>query len=265
MSNSTRGISRFPFLGAAPIGVMGISIDPDTSVSPNGQLIICDGRELQVKSQRLDLESVLSVEETSQLSVLLRPTIVIDSNVATLSGLPNLVADGYQTVPGDVVLLIAQANTLQNGLWMLHGNTDGQPTVWTRPAVPFGMGSMLMPKVGRFAKTLLLSTATSPIIYGTTPITFSQLSSSTPGAATFQSGRGTLSGGSLTVSNVVNLTATSRIILSREYSGLVSPGIGVRLTVASRTPGALGQFLIESQNASGVVVNDNDIVNWLVI
>lgn len=265
MSNSTRGISRFPWLGAAPIGVMGISIDSDTAVSPNSPLIICDGRELQVKSQRLDLDSVRSVEETSQLSVLIRPTIVIDSNVATLSGLPNLVADSYQTVPGDVLLLIAQATAVQNGLWMVHANANGQPSAWTRTAAPFGMGSLLMPRIGRFARTLLLATATSPIIYGTTPITFSQLSSGTPGAAVIQSGRGALSSGLLTVLNVVNLTATSRILVSREASGVVSPGIGVRLTVASRTPGALGQFTIESQNTSGVVVDDNDIVNWLVI
>lgn len=265
MSNTTRGVSRFPWLGAAPIGVMGISIDPDTAVSPNSPLIICDGRELQVKSQRLDLDSSLSVEETSQLSVLLRPTIVIDSNVAALSGLPNLVADSYQTVAGDIVLLIAQTNAVQNGLWRLHANTNGQPTAWTRTAAPFGMGSLLMPRIGRFAKTLLLSTATSPIIYGTTQITFSQLSSGTPGAAAIQSGRGAMSSGILTVLNVVNLTSTSRILLSREASGVVSPGIGVRLTVASRTAGLLGQFTVESQNASGVVVNDNDLVNWLVI
>lgn len=265
MSNSTRGISRFPWLGAAPIGVMGVSLDPPPDVSANSPLIITDGRELQVKSQRLDLSSTLSVEETSQLSVLLRPTIVVDSNVVTLSGLPNLVADSYQTVDGDVLLLIAQTNPAQNGLWIVHANTAGQPTAWTRPAMPFGMGTLLMPKVGRYAQRLFVVTTLVPIVYGTTDIQFAQISSGVPGSTTtMQSGRALLTAGTLTVSEV-NLTSTSVIMLSREKSGVLSPGIGVRLTVFSRTPGVTGSFVIQSQDGTGAVVNDNDYVNWLVL
>lgn len=77
------------------------------------------------------------------------------------------------------------------------------------------------------------------------------------GVAAIQKGRVTLVGGTATVSGV-SITATSRILLTRNTtSGTLG---NLSAPDASRTPGAAGSFVVNSDQAT-----ESSTVDWLIV
>lgn len=250
---SKQTLYRPQFANEAPIGLRGVGFDPE--VGTDVMVLLNDGRELQVNAERVDVLAAQSLEARSPVSVLHRVRAVLDTNVS-LTGLP-LVYE-HHTVAGDLLLLIGQADAKENGLWLLHG----AGVAWTRPALPFGRGSMVMSSVGSYANVIMVCTA-GPIVYGSTAISFRQLALSVAANPSGQSGRAQLTAGVLVVPNV-NLSSTSPIIVTREVA--ITGVSGNDLRVTSRTAGAAGQFTVTSVTSDGATAtSDVDWVNWMVL
>lgn len=158
-------------LQGGPIGVSGVVLDADPRVNPNPPTILNNGQEIQVQSARADLDTPLRSQETAQLQVLLRARLALDTNVASLQGLGTY--QGVALSDGDVLVLLAQTNSTQNGPWVVHANVGGVVQAWTRPAMPFGSGSFVFVNAGTYAQRLFVCTTVGSISYGTTALTFS--------------------------------------------------------------------------------------------
>lgn len=159
----------------------GLALDPQDPSKTNPVFLEFSGQELQALSQRDDLGSVLASSEVGMVSVLLRPRVAIDTNVASLAGLGT-----YQAVAlsdGDMILLWGQVDNTQNGPWVVHANINGAVQAWTRPALPFGHGASAFVLAGTYAAKVLQNTTVTQIIYGTTAITFALASAAGAPAA----------------------------------------------------------------------------------
>lgn len=251
--SSKQTLYRPQFANEAPIGLRGVGFDPE--VGTDVMVLLSDGRELMINAERVDVPVEQSQEVRSPIAVLHRVRAVGDTDIA-LTGLPTVY--GEQTVAGDMLLLIGQADSRENGLWLLHGAS----IAWTRPALPFGKGSMVLSNVGSYANVIMVCTA-GPIVYGSTAISFRQLALSVAANPSGQSGRAQLTAGVLVVPNV-NLSSTSPIIVTREVA--ITGVSGNDLRVTSRTAGAAGQFTVTSVTSDGVTaIFDVDWVNWMVL
>lgn len=179
--SSPRAVSRHPFTQEAPVAMPGLALDSQVPSNPNPVFVEFSGQELQALAQRDDLGSILASAEVGLVSVILRPRVALDSNVATLQGLG--IRDGVALADGNLVLLWGQTDAKQNGPWVAHADIDGVAQDWTRPALPFGHGSVAFVLGGTYAGKLLQNTNVDTIIYGTSSITFVLASASGPPAA----------------------------------------------------------------------------------
>jgi hypothetical protein len=168
----------------------GIVLDSEDPKNSNPQEIINQGQEIQVRSQRGDLTAVQATEEVAAVAVVLRPRIAIATNISPLSGLGT-----YQAVSladGNMVMLFGQTDQAENGPYIVHATINGVVQAWTRPALPFGPGSLHYVTAGTYAGQYMVNTNVVPIVYGTTLITLTNLSAAggAPGfhAATHKEG-----------------------------------------------------------------------------
>jgi len=179
MSNP-RAVIRLTSTLAGPLGLVGVVLDADPKINANPPMLLNNGQELQVQSTRSDLDTPLQSQETAQLQVLLRPRIALDANIASLQGLSAY--QGVALADGDMLLLFGQTDSTQNGPWMVHANIAGVVQAWTRPAIPFGSGSLLLVQAGSYAQKVLVCVTPGAIAYGATALAFAVVGAVPAGA-----------------------------------------------------------------------------------
>ncbi len=97
---------------------------PDAALTIQTSALACDPGVVVDKSQ---YSYALQIVEDQTLKIptplLKRPARLVSTvNLESLHGTP--VIDGVQTVAGDIVLLVGQGNTKENGLWYVFGSSN---------------------------------------------------------------------------------------------------------------------------------------------
>ncbi len=197
--------------------------------------------------------------ESSQVTTLTDGTglsIALSANSgvgATLTSTTNtaLIINGNTLSVGNRVLLIAQANGYENGIYALTQQGSGtQPWILTRatdgnkyiPSTPLGLayGSYFLITGGNDGGESYVLTTSGTIIFGTTNIVFTQFAQVTP----YTAGTGlTLTGQQF---NIANTGVTAGSYGSASAVGSFTVNAQGQLTLASNTPIAISASQVTS-------------------